>query len=70
MYRGRYLIREALDLETLSAVLRCAGHDVTFVYDPDAFGVTDNVFQVPLLARLLANNSRTIRRIVRSEPPG
>ena len=68
VYRGRYLVREALDLETLSAVLRRAGHDVTFVYDPDTFGVTDNVFQLPALARLFANNQRTARRIVRSEP--
>ncbi len=68
VYRGRYLVREALDLETLSAVLRRAGHDVTFVYDPDTFGVTDNVFQIPAFARLFANDKRTIRRILRAQP--
>jgi radical SAM superfamily enzyme YgiQ (UPF0313 family) len=68
VYRGRYLVREALDLETLSAVLRRAGHDVTFVYDPDTFGITDNVFQIPMLARLFASDKRTIRRIVRAQP--
>lgn len=68
VYRGRYLVREALDLETMSAVLRHAGHDVTFVYDPDTFGVTDNVVQLPMLARLFASNRRTIRRIVRAQP--
>ena len=29
VYRGRYLIREALDLETLSAVLRGGGARLT-----------------------------------------
>lgn len=68
VYRGRYLVREALDLETLSAVLRRAGHDVTFVYDPDTFGVTDNVFQIPAFARLFSSDKRTIRRILRAQP--
>ena len=45
-YRGRYQVREALDLETLAAVLRNGGHDVSLVYDADVFGVTDNVLQV------------------------
>ncbi len=68
VYRGRYLVREALDLETLSAVLQGAGHHVAFIYDPDTFGVTDNVFQLPVLARLLASNARTIRQVVQTEP--
>ncbi len=68
VYRGRYFIREALDLETLAAVLRSAGHAVTFVYHPDTFGVTDNVLQVPLLARMLSRDGRTTSRLVDSRP--
>ena len=68
VYRGRYHIREALDLETLAVVLRSGGHRVTLVYDPDAFGVTDNVLQFPALARLLANDARTVSRIVGARP--
>ncbi len=68
VYRGRYHVREALDLETLAAVLRRGGHDVRLVYDPDTFGVTDNVFQIPPLARLLASDQRTTSRIVRPNP--
>jgi len=68
VYRGRYHVREALDLETLAAVLRGGGHCVELVYDPDTFGVTDNVFQFPALARLLASDKRTIARIVGSRP--
>ena len=68
VYRGRYHVREALDLETLAAVLRRGGHCVELVYDPDTFGVTDNVFQFPALARLLGSDKRTIARIVGSRP--
>lgn len=68
VYRGRYHVREALDLETLAAVLREAGHRVGLVYDPDTFGVTDNVFQFAALARLLASDKRTLGRIVEARP--
>ena len=68
VYRGRYHVREALDLETLSAVLRGGGHRAELVYDPDTFGVTDNVFQAPALANLLASDERTLSQIERSRP--
>lgn len=58
VYRGRYHIREALDLETLCAVLRGAGRSVRSAYDPDCFGATDNVFQLSPLARVLAKPGR------------
>ncbi|MHC4404404.1 MAG: B12-binding domain-containing radical SAM protein [Planctomycetota bacterium] len=67
VYRGRYHVREALDLETLAAVMRAAGHRVRLAYDPDTFGVTDNVFQARPLAKLLSSDKRTVARIV--EPP-
>jgi anaerobic magnesium-protoporphyrin IX monomethyl ester cyclase len=68
VYRGRYHVREALDLETLASVLRRGGHCVRLIYDPDTFGVTDNVLQVPALARLLADDERTVGRIVGLQP--
>ncbi len=68
VYRGRYHVREALDLEVLVPLLRRQGHTVTFVYDPDTFGVTDNVFQAPRLARWLGDDERTLRRIAASRP--
>jgi hypothetical protein len=64
VYRGRYHVREALDLETLASVLRQAGHDVRFVYDPNTFGVTDNVFQVAPLARLFGREQQTATRVL------
>lgn len=68
VYRGRYHIREALDLEVLANVLRGAGHNVRLVYDPDTFGVTDNVLQIGALARLLSSDRRTVARIIDSCP--
>jgi radical SAM superfamily enzyme YgiQ (UPF0313 family) len=68
VYRGRYHVREALDLETLAPIFRRAGHQVQLLYDPDTFGVTDNVLQIPALARLLCNDQRTRDRIVTGQP--
>ena len=68
VYRGRYHIREALDLETLVAVLREAGHSVRFVYDPDCFGATDNVFQLSPLARLLARPNLVTAQVGQWQP--
>ena len=68
VYRGRYHVREALDLETLSAVLRRSGHQTRLVYDPDTFGVTDNVFQLPALSRWLDRRQQTLARILEQRP--
>ena len=68
VYRGRYHVREALDLETLASVLRAGGHRVALIYDPDTFGVTDNVFQFPALARLLSSRKTVVPRIVQLQP--
>ena len=63
VYKGRYQVREALDLETLAAILRSGGHEVSLVYDADVFGVTDNVLQVPWLSRRLTDPRRCAQRI-------
>ncbi|MBW1989450.1 MAG: radical SAM protein [Deltaproteobacteria bacterium] len=67
-YRGRYLVRQALELESLSAVLQSAGHAVSMVYDPGTFGVTDNVVRLPALDKMLTSPRRTARRILATEP--
>ena len=53
LYKGRYWVREARTLETLSAMAREAGHGAALVYDRDLFGVSDNVLSLPWLNRLL-----------------
>ncbi|MBN1867098.1 B12-binding domain-containing radical SAM protein [Candidatus Sumerlaeota bacterium] len=68
VYLGRYHVREALDLETLASVLRAAGHEARLVNDPGTFGVTDNVLQIPRLARMLSSPEKVARRIVDSRP--
>ncbi|MBM4020158.1 MAG: radical SAM protein [Planctomycetes bacterium] len=68
IYRGRYHVRQATDLETLASVLRQGGHEVGLVYDADAFGVTDNVLQVPWLARRCQKPGRSVRRILDARP--
>ena len=68
VYRGRYLVRQALELETLAALIRGAGHGVSLFYDPDLFGVTDNVLQFPALARRLSSPERIARKILARKP--
>ena len=68
LYKGRYPIRQAFDLETLSAVIRSREHDLSLVYDPDTFGITDNVLQIPRLAHRLDNPKTRVLDIVASDP--
>lgn len=68
VYRGRYHIKQALELETLSAVIRQAEHRVTLIYDPDVFGITDNVLQIPALAKRLSFHERMAQKIAEAYP--
>jgi len=68
VYRGRYHIRQALELETLVPLLRLHGHNVKFVYDPDTFGVTDNVIQAPWLARIFSSREQIATNITKNDP--
>ncbi|HON65961.1 MAG TPA: radical SAM protein [Phycisphaerae bacterium] len=68
VYRGRYWVRQALELETLASVLRQGGHEVAFVYDPDVFGVSDNVLQMPRLARWFSSMEQSVCRIHSTRP--
>ncbi len=68
VFRGRYLVRQALELETLAAVLARAGHRVDAVYDPDVFGITDNVLKAPSLARRISTPARLAGRVLSARP--
>jgi anaerobic magnesium-protoporphyrin IX monomethyl ester cyclase len=68
VYHGRYVVRQALELETLASVIRSRGHHVELVYEPDTFGVTDNLLQIPRLARLLSSPERIQHRIEGTRP--
>ncbi len=68
IYKGRYHIRQALDLEILSSVLQNRGHTVRFVYVPDLFGVTDNVLQIKYLNALVTSLGKSITNIVETTP--
>jgi len=68
VYKGRYHVRQALELEVLASILRQDGHGVSLVYDPDTFGITDNVFQLPWLARRLSDPQGTVRQIAALMP--
>ncbi|HRU06984.1 MAG TPA: radical SAM protein [Candidatus Brocadiia bacterium] len=68
VYRGRYHVREALDLEGYAPLLRGAGHRVRLFWDEDVFGVTDNVLQVPWLAKRLSNPLRMAWEMAADRP--
>ncbi|ACL03853.1 cobalamin B12-binding domain protein [Desulfatibacillum aliphaticivorans] len=68
VYKGRYVIRQALDLETLAAVLKAGGRRVSLVHDPDPFGVTDNVFQIPALAKRFSSPEKIAKKILEFRP--
>ncbi len=68
VYRGRYLVRQALELETLAPVIRRAGHEVSLAFDPGVLGVTDNVLQVPAVARRLSSPGLLARKILARKP--
>ncbi len=66
VYHGRYWVRQALELETLAALMRTRGHEVALVYESDTFGLTDNVVQMAPLAKLLSSTDRIVQRILAS----
>jgi len=68
VYRGRYHVREALDLETYAAILKGAGHHVSLFWDENTFGVTDNVLQIPRMAARLSDPDRLIAGMAEARP--
>lgn len=61
-YKGRYWVRDSRTLELLSAMAKAAGHTTALAYDPDLFGVSDNVLSLPWLNRLLFNPETAARK--------
>ncbi|OGR42521.1 MAG: hypothetical protein A2X35_11935 [Elusimicrobia bacterium GWA2_61_42] len=65
-YKGRYWVRDTRTLEILSAMAKAAGHETCLAYDPDLFGVSDNVLSLPRLNRLLFNPEAAVRKAAAS----
>jgi Radical SAM superfamily/B12 binding domain len=63
-----YLGRESIELETLSAVAKAAGHRVSLIYDPGAFSDNDNVYHNERLARRFSRLDILERQLV-ADPP-
>ncbi|MFH1368920.1 MAG: radical SAM protein [Elusimicrobiota bacterium] len=68
IYKGRYTVRDTAAIEVLSAFAKQAGYKTGLVFDQDVFGVSDNVFYMPLLNKMLSRENGTIRRIIESGP--
>ncbi len=64
-----YMGRESVELEYISAVLKQAGHRVTFAYDPGAYTAVDNVAHVPFLAEKFSRKKQ-ILSMLENEKPG
>ncbi len=58
VYKGRYQVRDAVTIEYLSSLAKQHGHATCLVYDPDLFGVTDNVYSNRMLNRLVSKEKR------------
>jgi len=62
IYKGRYQVRESATLEWLSAIAQRQRYETVLAYDPDVFGVTDNVLHIPLANWLLDSRERVVKR--------
>jgi len=68
LYKGRYWVREARTMETLSAMAKAAGHRTSLAYDRDLFGVSDNVLSLPWLNRLLFDGKAAAKKAAAGNP--
>jgi len=68
LYKGRYWVREARTLETLSALARASGHKTSLAYDRDLFGVSDNVLSLPWLNRRLFDPRAAAKKAAAANP--
>lgn len=65
-YHGRYFVRDSNTVEYLSAIAKNFGYETELVYAQDIFGVTDNVFHIPLLNKWFASDEKTAGKILKS----
>lgn len=63
-----HLGRENLGIESLSAVLKKAGHQVSLASDPGLFSREDNVFCLPALEKVFSRRRRIIEMIEEIKP--
>ena len=68
IYYGRYQLKDSIEFEYLSAIAKNEGHQVRLACDPGVFGVTDNVFYNPLLAKLLSAKKQVINGVLNFNP--
>lgn len=67
IYKGRYTVRDTATLEVLSALAKRSGIETGLVFDQDVFGVSDNVFYMPLLNKMLSGEGRIARKLIESD---
>lgn len=58
-----HLGREHLGVESISSVLKNAGHEVFLAHDPGLFSLEDNVFAHPLWEQLFSRRKEVIRKV-------
>ena len=63
-----HLGREQLGIEYLSSALKKEGHEVFLANDPDLFGLDDNVFYIPRLARWFSRKQSLLALIQSLNP--
>lgn len=68
VYKGRYFVRDTETISYLSAISKHAGYNTDLVYDPDIFGITDNVLYMPLLNKIFSSKRHTLRKILATKP--
>ncbi len=66
VYKGRYFVRDTETISYLSAIAKSAGYKTELVYDPDIFGITDNVLFMPFLNKVFSSSERIMKQIKNS----
>lgn len=63
-YKGRYHIRNSVTMEYLSSNCKKYGHNTELIYEQDTFGITDNVFTVPILNNIFFDESKVVKSVL------
>ena len=67
-YKGRYFVRDTNTIEYLSAIAKGYGYSTGLVYDQDIFGVTDNVFYMPIINKMFSSENNVAKKIAKVKP--
>lgn len=68
VYKGKYFTREVNLTEYLSSIAKSNNHSVELFYDNDVFGISDNVFYVPWLNKLMAKEKKIAGKLETINP--